>query len=606
MVDIKPDIEITTQALGEKLPSGTPLPTRELQLVQKTQQIMQEQGEMSAVESMKVIGVGEEQVKMATVRNVTEDAERTKPGGGGKEKLRDVADRAGLLTEKFLKGGFDSITDPSEKALMRVQLEKSLTRLWPEAQKHFADMKARDPRAFAAHLESILKDPKYAGVVQEVMKNVVDAEGKLPVIPQELREKLADFDGKIQVNRREYTNAKIAQKKAAEDMKREFGIDRKTGTKAPSLDELDTLVKTEETERVEKQTIEHDLVTLRADFQKKQHDWDLVVSGKAKTPDPDAVKQAMEKAHDAVADAEKRKVVIEQHEARLKQLRDRKSQLENEEARLEGEMERLDDEKLVLEQQKADVQSDVDLITLERTHHQDAYVRSLEEAFQTAGVQYFEGRYEDAEKAQLKVLEDEKEKAATDDEKKVYDNLLMKRWKSVRTGSFNREKVVPNKENIQADMQILLQQGPEALMNNMGITDPELQKKVQTAVVRTLLQEKLRTGGFKQGEAEYVFNSRWGEGLLAEAMQRNEALQAQMNQLKEAGVLKNATHTGLIEFAKNNPWVRSTLLGLVLAGVGLAPTMGLLTGAAGLIAPRAGSPVGAGASVLGSIAGMVR
>lgn len=574
------------------------MPSRADKIVKRTAEINTERSGLAAVEAMKVVGIGTERIHFATskVTTLSEKERSTDPDAAKRDdedaksldNKRDALNQSGERAEKYLVEGFDAL-DPAEKKIVTDQIDAALPRLWPEMSKQLSDLKRSKPKEYKAFVESIAKDSKYALVVQEVLQEATNPDRKLPEIPLELRDKLTQVDTRLEAVRRDLDETQKTFDALNDRYMKEIG----NPSDETTLDgQIAKLAATEDRDKAMLENTAHRDYLIRK-LDKLEADQRQVFKKDSYTRDDAGLADQINNTRTELANAEKTINDAKENLSKLRALRQQKEELQKSLDTARIERNALEDEQRILIQQKKHVEDDIRLVELDRTKITEEYQNALDSAFQTATSRYFEGRFPEAQEAYDQAIAEAKEKAKSDAEKKVYDELLLRRWKNVRRGMFNREKVVPNRSQIDLDMRTLLSgaDGPEKLLRKMGITDPDLQKEVQPKIIRALLQERLKNGGIKPGEAEYITSSRWGEGLLDEAIQKNIELKAQLENLKAHGVLRGTNWEAIKEFADKHPVLKTVLIATLIAGLSATIPISLFSGITG-VRPLSGSLLG--------------
>ena len=570
--EVKPDHKVTSEAVIEKPGTGPHRPGSRAELIAGMQRSVQEQGAVPTIEALRLRGVDDGRIDDSVKRTITEGA--TRPGldlAKTPKGLREVAENNAKRTNRYLKEGYDNLTD-EDKTLLRQDVRKGLIKLWPEAADRFSkmDLKTRDKV-----IEDLLRNPQFRRQAQGLLEAVTDPSRTRPELPQDIldrvnatKEDLAnkkaildqreEEEGAAVLKAEEYAEGTEKAEKIEEITGREPDLQKQITENQNKLTAADNTVKDRETEyqtalgRRPKDDAE--IATARTNLDR------------ARTKQAE-IKTRLEQAQSQIAERDRLLKEKQEAEAALKRAEQASEQANRD---LNAAQER---------HSQALIQQDEKNIDINR--HQQDVTREMEELMTAATVKHFEEMYAAAEAAQITLLEERGAKAATEAEKKAYE-VLRSRWKTTeRRGLLRREEQVTKKLQVNADMQRLLgPNGPEELMKALGITDPELLKnpQLQRDAVRTLLQEKLNAGGLKASEAEYIFNSKWGDGVIKEAFEANTALKAQLEDLQNQGLLQGTEWSNFKDLVQKHPVARNIILSIILAGAAtalpLAPLLG--------------------------------
>jgi hypothetical protein len=149
-----------------------------------------------------------------------------------------------------------------------------------------------------------------------------------------------------------------------------------------------------------------------------------------------------------------------------------------------------------------------------------------------------------------------------------------------------RKRLIPNKANINEDYHNVLNKGEEGLKEAMesmmdvaGMPQVDIDAKMLDSafvsemmpkVAERLLTMRIQTGTISSGDAEIIFLSTWGEGMMQKAIQNRKDIQEMEQQLRGEGVLKDATLGEWLKRQKKENKLKFLLLILLGFPIGAA------------------------------------
>ena len=171
---------------------------------------------------------------------------------------------------------------------------------------------------------------------------------------------------------------------------------------------------------------------------------------------------------------------------------------------------------------------------------------------------FIEKRSAEVEAAHTKNLEERKEKATSEEEKKLIEQLK-KRYMSPNPDK--KWKPEYKKDTIDLDWRNLMNGNPNDILDDLltkaGYDDVTREKlldnkefvdKVKGDIASELIAARLKTKGISASEAEAIANTEWGEKAVNEALAKNKKAQDVLdNLLKQNGIDK-----GIMDYLKEN------------------------------------------------------
>lgn len=504
------------------------------------------------------------------------------------------ANKLAARNEKFLRVGYDGMDSASggeqeqlradvlaEASLipvLRVQLE----RMGPTNQKQFA--------------ERILREGGFSAEGKRIMDRILNPENKLigdNLIFQK-QDELTEAELKRDNKDREVTDLQ-RQVRAVEQQMRRFERDLSgapTGGDAVELDRLRALRPHHQaglaTDKRTLQVKQTELVNVTEEYNSsKSQGWTGRKTAeilKEKNSLRSDIENLQDEIHTKEADLQKLQA-LEQDEQRLEQ---RKADLAKEQR--DRELER---DTSALEVRKK--QRELDDMKRVRVSQETDLVSGYKNLIREAAAKTFQFQLQaEAESANTE-LDELKQKTADQNEKAMYD-ALRERWLGpVRERGWIRiHKYRPiDSDKVDKDFRLLMGNGPEALMREIlkNRINPETHavytqsqvdalinkkdyvEKLQSEVVKHLLSRRILTGGMTQEDIYQISTAQWGEGMVTEALSKNEKFRKEVEGVMGADALsRHGFHSRFWQEMKRRPgWLLLLLIGGPLAwGIGAA------------------------------------
>lgn len=498
------------------------------------------------------------------------------------------ANRWSARNEKFLRVGYEGMT-PAEQDRLRADVLAEAN-LIPVLRDQLRGMGPTNQRQFA---ERILREGGLSAEAKQIMDRLLDPDNKLISEGQivQKQDEVKEAELKRDNKGREVTDLG-RQVTAVEQQLRRFERDATgapTGSDAVEIDRLRGL----------KATHQADLTTFRRDLSTKQTEFDnltdeyngsrmagwtgrasadILVERTAARTELDRIKNEINTRE---ADLQKLQT-LEQDEQRLdqrkaelvKEQRDRELERDTFDLDVKKKQRDLDDMKRVRESQETDLVN--------------GYKNVIREA---AGKTFGSQLQAESERANTE-LEELKQQTQDQDEKAMYD-ALQQRWLGpVRTRGFIRQhRYRPiNSQQVDADFNTLMDQGPEEVMRNIltGRANPatgaaytpveiralmskkEYVEKMQPEMLKHLLARRIMTGGMSQEDIYQISTAQWGQGMITEALSKNEQFRKEVEGVMGADALSRHGFFGRFgQEMRRHPWWILLLLGAPVAwGVG--------------------------------------
>ena len=533
-------------------------------------------------------------------RKIAEKAEqigvRRRPDGTKnrttEEETRYTAFKSGAeIVRNYLDGGLNAITDPTVKGALRgAVLRKAGLR--PALAAEMAGMSVAERNAFA---DRLLTEPQYAGKVREILSGFLSTEmidetsinnAQDEVKEQEYkrndkRAEIDDVDRRLDAKNRQL---KEFERPAAGAM----------GTKAAEIDTLKT----------NSPTLQAELATFRraaddAEFRLGQLQQERTASlrpgatGRSTADIDTEIATERTNLRNAQTEVGTREASI----ARLPQLEQEEKQLEEEKRTLEKEKRErtveLNEIRLELSKRErafADLQS-------VRNGQEEALVNGVGNVFNEAASQTLDEQVQDLSQKFDAEVERLKAESVDQNEQALYD-ALRERWLGpervahgiLGLGRERRYRPI-NRDQVNRDRDVLLREGPPALMRQLLmsrinpatgahytaveadqlINNKDFRDKMQPEMVKQVLARRMLVGRMYPEDIHIVVNSPWGQGMIEQGLARNEEFRSAVEKVMGAGSLEGHGFIGRIgrEFARH-PWLFALLLGIpvIIAAAG--------------------------------------
>lgn len=282
-----------------------------------------------------------------------------------------------------------------------------------------------------------------------------------------------------------------------------------------------------------------------------------------------------------------------------------KQQYEEQQDALNKEKQKLEAEKKKLELEKTRLDKIKTAAEILRTSQEEDITAGFENIFaeSTNGLLDKDVQiYSEAADAELEKLKKEAEDH-NPDEAAMYDALQNAWLQQEKTrGIFRKEKYRPiNKRAVDVSYNTLLTEGPKGVMRDLlrgrinpatGILyqDPEIDalmgnkeyvEKMQSEVVKQLLANRIFSGGIGIEDARIIGMSKWGQGMIDQALVMHGDHLKTIAGLAGAGALGGP---GLIERmgreVGRKPWLLLLLLGILPISAFAGPLVGVAAGGA--------------------------
>ncbi len=501
---------------------------------------------------------------------------KTRVSGSEEEKRFDSFKGDAELNKKFLEQGYDRLV-PAEQKKLRDAVE-SVINSNPLLSSEFSTLTtAQKDEA----IKTILKDPKYASSLKEVMSGVL--EQKITIEEQQILDRKDEVTDK--------GSKKTEAENAVSDLTRQINdldtalkeFDRSPtapGLKAVELKSLLSNVSTTQTEllnwRTTLQDVEAELAELQSDKQiMLRTKTDITAKENEITTKKTEVKNAKREV-DSRQGKLGRITELQTEEAAL---REKKVQLEKDKKSKDIDLKKADLELSKAGRQLADLKR-------VRVDQEEDLVNGMRNAVSEAANKYLMKEVDAAEIAFDKELEEAKKKTSSADEQAVY-NAERKRWERIENAGTKKEKILVSKEKTAADFADLIKTGsPDNIIREMlktqvnvrtgvAYTDTDIDvlfadkadgsfyKKMAPEVITQVLRRKILAGGITRADVFNIQNSQWGEGMIRAALDKNKAVAAEMETLLGEKAINPGFMPKLWEQTKKHPWFLLSLLGII-------------------------------------------
>lgn len=455
----------------------------------------------------------------------------------------------GRLIKRYIEGkNIDALVGGDEAARRKAKdAVIRLAELLPGADQIFIDLKTGKPMSESERrvfITGLMNDPEFIRVVSQVFSERTDPNTAKQMLAEAMQKRRQFEDAKVAVQRAEKEQDKLVQEiRDINDELAKFSVQidnsgniTSRGEYAQKIDDIDQAIakilngETEATfianrkgiiENLQKQlsNIQRLLDKQPPNYKSLQKDFNNVVNQLATYEEP------LNRLNELKKDKN-------EYEEKKKELQ---KNLEDKQKQLDQTKDRLDDARRALGIASAEWELAKPLGQL-----------NLESVVTEAASRYFTEKMTQIEEAQREILEKEIAQTQNAEEKKILEQLGQK-WMKVETRGavakfFKGDRGYEvDKYKVDQHFHELLINGPDAfrkLAFDFPISD-EVWAKVQDRVIQTLIQRKLRAGGLKEGEAEIIFNSPWGNEVITKAIAENARFNSDvLAKLQEAGVLE--------------------------------------------------------------------
>lgn len=513
--------------------------------------------------------------------DVKADGTKNRPTGSDVERRYEEATKHASLAKDFIEKGYDNLT-PDQKKDARKIVEHTLT-AWPEAQQV---LRGATPQERKAISEALLSDPAYSAKVRELFLAGVEP-GKAIVDQVVEKEKAYKEAKRIEDDKSMALKVINAEKTSVESNLREFEL--VSGIKRPKLDELDRLI-------VDMPNIQSELRSKISDLNEVKEELNLLANARRVLLSKGADATTVE-GNIATVKTNKRNLEIEIEVLNQKVLR--KDTLEQERSYLQARKKELDEAHDRLQEEKKNATEELHRAKSvlasaknKRASQEQDFVDDLRNTFPEAAMQYLEERIQKAEEARRELITKQKDTQTDESEKQFYEGLL-KRWER-STGLKKNGKMgfEDDKVAIKEDWTELMQNGPENVLYKTlragGMPDsrakeliknPEFVSKHESEVVSALIAKRIEKGTLSEDEAKHILDSKWGTGTIQRAIESNNKVKTELENLKQAGIIGDSSPEGFLAWLKKkSPAIIFAILAVILG----AGALGALGG--GLIA----------------------
>jgi hypothetical protein len=495
---------------------------------------------------------------------------KLKPDGTKDRTSDEITRHTSLQTNTAELQAYLKETDFSElNSTMQGKVLTALDSLIMRTPELSSAMESIDPAVRRTMLEGLMNNRKFANRVQEVFGRNLDigdlkedlvsqaqAEYEVAkrVYEQKRRERLAISGthgtlNQIEEELEKYQAPSVGKRKGGVEYERMKTAKSTFDTLSPSYDER-------------KAKVDHLQESIK---QMEQHRLAAISRGRA--TDAAASETEIRRLNTELGPAEVLLAEGQKHKNIIDEYNTDKEKLEKLKNTLAHDLIKLQDEEAQLGREMYAKQGHLEQERLNRAGLEQDLVNRLDpkNLFATALTEYLHAEAPALEAAQKEVDKERVEKA-TSDQQKAVEHAVETRWDTIRKGRwFGRERNTPDAGRIKADFTVLMQQGPEAYLKQLGVTEEALLNNTEfrSVMIQKLLQKKLETGGIQEGEAKRIFDSGWGTGLIENAMAHNANFKDFIKKTREAGIITNSTAQGIKEFFNRHPVLRALLVVLV-------------------------------------------
>jgi hypothetical protein len=496
------------------------------------------------------------------------------------QRFQDFKDSA-ALNKEFLEKGYDGITDPAKKQSLRDSVQNAIISN-PALCSEFSTLSLAEQRT---RLEAILKDPKCASSLREVMSGVLDKEiGIKDKEVLDLKDALTDKE----TRRTDAENEKNDLTKQINDLDTALkDFDRSPTSMGLKASELDGLLKGASAAQTELITWKYNFQSLEGELAQLQADKQIMLRRGTDIADKENEITAKK------AELKTAKTEVDSRQVKL----DRIKELQTEEAALK---EKKTQAEISKRSKDTDLKTaDLDLSKAKRLYEdrvrvradqEDELVNGMKNALSEAANNYFVKELDTAEKAYNTISGEDDKKNAIGDEKAVY-SAERKRWERVENAGTKKEKILICKDKVNADFLALIRDGGSentlrAMLVDQGYApdkidnlfkdqaDGSFYKKMTQEVTSQIVRRKILAGGITRADVFNIQNSNWGEGMIKSALEKNKAAAAEMQALLGEGVIDSQYMSKLWNETKKKPWLIATILGIaalpILASKGVS------------------------------------
>jgi hypothetical protein len=485
------------------------------------------------------------------------------------QRFQDFKDSA-ALNKEFLEKGYDGITDPAKKQSLRDSVQNAIISN-PALCSEFSTLSLAEQRI---RLEAILKDPKCASSLREVMNGVLDKEIgikdreildlKDAVVSKETRKIEATNEKKVFTD--QITNFKTALKE----------FNRSATPPGLKAAELDGLLKGASTVQSELLNWKYNFQSLEGELAQLQDEKKLMLRGNRDVTD---------KENEIIAKKAELKTAKTEVDTRQMKI-DRIKELQTEEANLKENQTQAEINERSKDAELKSAETDLskanrlyqDRIRV-RADQEDELVGGMKNALSEAANNYFVKELDTAEKAYNTISGEDDKKNAVGDEKAVY-SAERKRWERVENAGTKKEKILICKDKVNADFLALIKDGGSentlrAMLVGEGYapdkidklfadqSDGSFYKKMTQEVTSQIVRRKILAGGITRADVFNIQNSNWGDGMIKSALEKNKAAAAEMQALLGEGVMDSGFMSKLWNETKKKPWLIATILGII-------------------------------------------
>jgi hypothetical protein len=502
----------------------------------------------------------------------------------------------------FAENGYDRM-DPARKPEFKTSLESAIL----SNPALSAEYNSLPPAEQQARLERILKDPKVASSLKEVMGEVLVHKitmGNDQI--QDFKEDVKDKETKSTAVGGELTVLK-AQVAALETAWKDF--DASTVPPGYKAEDIRKGLLARDAVRAELNTWKTNLTRLESELGNLENQKIAMVGAKYKMADIKIVEGQISAKK---ADVDHARVEADSRQAKLdslKELQAEETDLKEKKAAAEEKQRLKAVEAKTAEQALAKAKRLLGTSELARADQEDILVNGMKTAATEAARRYLIKEAELNQTAYGNLSVEENKKTGN-----MHEAPLLRALETQYQGSettrkvgvvgFRRDEVVRpiDKNRVEVDFSMLmskdLDKGPEGVLQklyqsqvNPATSAPytfdevkalladkskdSLYKKMESEMVKQLLERKLHVSRPSANDIHIIVSSSWGQGMIDKAIDKNTEWRSMMERVNGVGALSKPGFKGrFIQKAEQNPMLLYSILGIPL----------LLAGAAGMSA----------------------
>ncbi|MCL4353720.1 hypothetical protein M1615_04665 [Patescibacteria group bacterium] len=505
-------------------------------------------------------------------------------------RYREAEGRA-ALAKKFFEEGYGNMNF-GEQLELRAQIEEAV-KFRPQLAQEMNAMgdKRTNPGLKKASFERILNDPRYIAQAREIINALLDPEKKLidEAKVTEAEDRVSEQE--IERDNKQLELNDVSRRLAAVDRQlAEFARPQgaSPGLKATDIDRIKNNLSTIQAELVTYQTLTDNVQFRLAQLQQEREAVLRGYNGRPLTDIDAEINTERNNLKNAQQSFERRQADIQ----KLPELEQEQREAEQQKLTLEKERRdrQLEFSRLDFELQKR-MRNLADIKAIRESEEQDL-VDGFGSLFEDAADRYIGEQIEDAVGKFDEEIERLKKQTEDDQEKAMYD-ALRERWlgkERTRMKGFpgfrRKDKYRPiDRTQVAADFDLLMKGGPEAVARellmsrtnpdtNNNYTDDETKAilvnkdylaKVQPEIVRQLLGRRMLTGGISPEDIHVIVNAPWGEGMIDEALKKNEEFRQAVEKVMGAGSVSGPGYLERLgQEIRRKPWLLAILLGFVI------------------------------------------